>query len=155
MSEIHTMEKIKFHITQNDHKLIIILGDKKTNNNLLEKLKSLENFDILNLNHLLSKILITLSKNEQRSNPIEIIETIFAKNSTKDVILLSYINILFDVNLKWNPLDIFKKLSLNRTVVVLWDGKLNERGLEYASPQHLEYRQYSISDLTEILIMGQ
>jgi hypothetical protein len=154
MSVIQTIEKIKFHITQNNHKLIIILGDKNTHNLLLEKLKSLENIDILNLNLLLSKKLITLSKNEY-SNPVEILEDLFIENSTKDVILLSYINILFDVNLKWNPLDIFKKLSLNRTVVVLWDGKLNERGLEYASPQHLEYRQYSISDLNEILIIDQ
>jgi hypothetical protein len=148
-----TIEDIKFHITQNNHKLIIILGDKNTNNLLLEKLKSLENIDILNLNLLLSRILITLKKNEQ-NNPDELIENTLFKNLTKDVILLSHINILFDINLKWDPLDIFKKLSRNKMIIVLWDGKLTKRGLEYASHPHLENIYYSIDKFEEILILG-
>lgn len=154
MSAIHTLEKIKFHILQNDHKLMIILGDKKTNNYLLEKLKSLESVDILNLNYLLSKTLITLPKNEQ-SNPVEIIEYMLSENSGNIVILFSHIHILFDVNLEWNPLDILKKLSRKKTIIVLWDGQFNDGGLEYASPPHLEYRQYAISDFSEILIIDQ
>ena len=153
MSLTETVEKIKFHITQNNHKLMIVLGDKNSNNLLLEKLKSLENIDTLNLNLFLSKILITLKKDE-RNNPDELIESMLFKNSNKDVILLSHINILFDINLKWNPLDIFKKLSRDKIIIVLWDGKLTKRGLEYASHPHLENIYYSIDKFEEILILG-
>ena len=152
MSLTETVEKIKFHITQNNHKLMIVLGDKNSNNLLLEKLKSLENIDTLNLNLFLSKILITLKKDE-RNNPDELIESMLFKNSNKDVILLSHINILFDINLKWNPLDIFKKLSRDKIIIVLWDGKFTKRGLEYASHPHLENTHYSIGELGEIFIM--
>ena len=153
MSLNETIEKIKFHVTQNDYKLMIICGDKNANNSLLEKLKSFENIDILNLNLILSRILITLKKNEL-DNPNELIENTLFKNTTKDIILLAHTNILFDVNLKWNPLDIFKKLSRNRTIIVLWDGELTRRGLEYASHPHLENMNYSMDELDQIIIIN-
>jgi len=152
MSVIKTIEKIKSEIDHKNHKLIILVDKTNKNDLLIEKIQTLNNVDVLNLNFLLTKILVTISK-QQQSNPIEIIEEILSKNCFNDVILFSNINILFDENLKWNPLEILKKLSRKYFIIVLWNGKFNEHGLEYASHPHLEHTQYSIRDLDEILII--
>lgn len=154
MSLNETIEKIKFEITQNNSKLIIITYNGGKNNSVIKNLQNLGNIDILNLNFLLSQILITLPKNEL-TDPVKIIENIITKNSSKNIILFSYINILFDVNLKWDVLNILKKLSRNRVLVVLWNGKYDKDVLEYASYSHLEYTKFTIRSSNEILIIPQ
>ncbi len=150
MSTIQTIEKIKSEITRNDHKLIIITGTKNTHNSLLEKLQAFEKIDCINLNLHLSKILI--SKNGL-NDPNDIIENLLSEISTKDIILFSNINILFDSTLKWNPMNILKNLSCNHMLIVFWDGEINGNNLQYAVQKHSEFRQYPIHDLTEILII--
>ncbi len=152
MSLNQAIEKIKIEISHNNHQLIIIIVNQTKKNSFIEHLKEFENIDILNLNFLLSQTLVSLPKNKF-SDPVQIIENIISKNSSKHIILLSSINILFDKNLKWNPFEILKKLSRNKRIIVLWDGKFTTRGLEYASHPHLENIHYSIAELKEILIM--
>ena len=128
MSVIKTIEKIKFEIDHKNHKLIILVDKTNKNDLLIEKIQTLNNVDVLNLNFLLTKILVTISK-QQQSNPIEIIEEILSKNCFNDIILFSNINILFDVNLKWNPLEILKKLSRKYFIIVLWNGKFRTHSI--------------------------
>ena len=72
MSVIKTIEKIKSEIDHKNHKLIILVDKTNKNDLLIEKIQTLNNVDVLNLNFLLTKILVTISK-QQQSNPIEII----------------------------------------------------------------------------------
>ncbi len=67
-----------------------------------------------------------------------------------DVWLLDNIEILFDVSLKLDPLRLLQKLSRNRTLVVAWNGCLQEGYLTYAAPEHAEYRRYAARDLVII-----
>lgn len=152
MSLNETIKKIKLEMTTNNPKLIIITVNGNENNSLIKNLQNLGNIDILNLNFLLSQILITLPKNKL-SDPVKIIENIITKNSSKNIILFSSINILFDVNLKWNPLQILKKLSRNHFLIVLWNGKYDKVGLDYASYPHQEHVKFSIQNSTEIFII--
>ena len=46
-------------LSQKKHKLIIVVGKKNKNNLIVEKLKTLENINIFNLNLTLSKILMS------------------------------------------------------------------------------------------------
>jgi len=154
MNLTKTINDIEYELKNKNHKLIIIIGDSNSNHLLSEKLQNFKNIDSLNLNFYLSKILHSLSKNE-RTDPVNIIEDIISEHSSKDVILFCNINILFDTNLKWNPIEIFKKLSRNHFLIVLWDGKLTGNKLQYASSQHLEYCQYQLPDLGEIFIIEQ
>ena len=54
-----TIEKIRFEISQKKHKLIIVVDKKNKNNLIVEKLETLENINIFNLNLTLSKILMS------------------------------------------------------------------------------------------------
>ena len=152
MSLNETINAIKFEIDRKNHKLIIVVSTKNTHDSLLEKLQTIEKIDCLNLNFHLSKILIQLSKNEF-NDPVEIIENLLSENSSKDIILFSNINILFDSTLKWNPMDILKKLSRNHFLIVFWEGNTNENNLQYAVQSHLEFYQYPLQDLNETVIM--
>jgi hypothetical protein len=152
MTLFDTVEQIKFHITHESHKLMIVIGKKNDHTLLVEQLQNLESIDIINLNLLLTRTLVSLSTLDQ-NNPDEIIKNILSEHSSKNVILFSNIHILFDINLQWNPLEILKKLSQKYIIVALWDGQINENGLEYAPRSHLEHTQYPIQSFNEILIM--
>lgn len=66
--------------------------------------------------------------------------------SPGDVILLDNIEVLFDVSLKQDPLRLLQGPSRNKTLVVAWNGRVDGAQLIYATPDHPEYRRYSVSD---------
>jgi hypothetical protein len=66
--------------------------------------------------------------------------------STIDVVLLDNIEILFDVSLKQDPLRLLQGLSRNRTVVAAWGGYIDGNNMVYASPDHPEYKRYTVRD---------
>ena len=146
-----TIEKIMFEISQKKNKLIIVTGKKNKNDLMEEKLKILKNANIFNLNLSLSKILINCSKNELE-DPVEIIEELISQKLSKDVIVFTQINILYDINLKWNVIDILKKISRNQLLIVLWDGDYKNNLLCCAAKGHLEYKEYPINTSEEMFI---
>ena len=146
-----TIEKIMFEISQKKNKLIIVAGKKNKNNLIEEKLKTLKNANIFNLNLSLSKILINCSKNEL-NDPIKIIEELISQKLSKDVIVFTQINILYDINLKWNVIDILKKISRNQLLIVLWDGDYKNNVLYCAVKGHAEYKEYPINTSEEMFI---
>ncbi len=62
------------------------------------------------------------------------------------LILLDNIEIIFDVNLKQDPLRLLQGLSREKTVVAAWNGAVVEGYLTYAAPDHPEYRRYPMRD---------
>jgi hypothetical protein len=146
------IENLIFEISQNKYRLIIIVGKKNENSQTVEKLNMLENIKIFDLNSALSKILISYSKKEL-NEPVEIIQELISQKSSKDVIVFNQINILHDINLKWNVIDIFKKISRNQLLVVFWDGEYKNYILHCATKGHLEYKEYQIKKSEEILII--
>ena len=66
--------------------------------------------------------------------------------SGAEVTLLDNIEILFDVNLKQDPLRLLQGISRNRTVVAAWNGTIEGNHLVYAIPGHTEYRRYPLQD---------
>jgi hypothetical protein len=146
------IENLIFEISQNKYRLIIIVGKKNENSQMVEKLKMLENIKIFDLNSVLSKILINYSKKEL-NEPVEIMQELISQKSSKDVIVFNQINIIHDINLKWNVIDIFKKISRNQLLVVFWEGEYKKHILHYALKGHLEYKEYPIKKSEEILII--
>jgi hypothetical protein len=64
-----------------------------------------------------------------------------------EIILLDNLEIIFDVELKQDPLRLLQGLSRNKTVVASWSGNIVDRYLTYANPAHPEYRRYPIRDI--------
>ena len=63
-----------------------------------------------------------------------------------DTILLDNPEVLFGVALKQDPLRLLQGFSRNKTLVVAWNGFANGEHLIYATPDHPEYRRYSLQD---------
>lgn len=148
-TDTELINEIKNELDKNDHSLIILVGSQIEKSSLIKKLEQLDSFETINLNYHLSRILSGVSKNDL-PDPVELIEKLLEH---KTPIFFNHNNILFDSNLQWSPLDIFKKLSRNRMVVVFWDGQLGDRTLKYAQAGHDESSEFQLPETNEILIM--
>lgn len=71
----------------------------------------------------------------------------FPSKSGTQVVLLDNTEALFDFQLRQDPIRLLQKLSRNATLVVSWTGHIENNKLQYATPQHPEYRQYPMNDL--------
>jgi hypothetical protein len=67
-------------------------------------------------------------------------------NGKNEMILLDNLEVIFDVELKQDPLRLLQGLSRNKTVVAAWNGTIVEDSLIYATPAHPEYRRYPMRD---------
>jgi hypothetical protein len=64
-----------------------------------------------------------------------------------NVVLLDNTEILFDVQLKQDPLRLLQGVSRNRAIVAVWSGSVDSGYLTYAAPGHPEYRRYPAAGL--------
>lgn len=150
-TDIEIINDIKHEIDKRDYKLIILVGSQIENSSLIKKLEKLEWLKTINLNYHLSKLLHDVQKNEL-SNPIDLIEKLPLES--KSTIFFNYNNILFDSNLEWDPLQIFKKLSRNYSIVAFWDGYKDNHTLKYAQNGHNEFKVFPLSDLQDVFILN-
>ena len=66
--------------------------------------------------------------------------------------VLDNLEILFDNDLKQDPLRLLQGISRNRAVVASWNGAMKSaEGSSYAETSHPEYRSY---DSVDALIVG-
>ncbi len=61
--------------------------------------------------------------------------------------VLDNLELLFDVELKQDPLRLLQHISRNRNVVAAWNGHVDGGKLTYAEPGHPEYREYKAKEL--------
>ena len=64
------------------------------------------------------------------------------------------LEILFDKDLKQDPLRLLQSLSRNRSVVASWNGKKLKGKLTYAELDHPEYRGYDLDDTLIVCMDG-
>lgn len=105
---------------------------------------------LINLNLELSRRMLDLT-GRQRATSLprlmgEVLEVI-----ESEVVLFDNVEILFDVSLRQDPLRLLQNLSRNKTIVVAWSGFAKDGKIDYATPDHQEYRQYPIRDF---LVVG-
>ncbi|HZJ90162.1 MAG TPA: BREX-3 system P-loop-containing protein BrxF, partial [Oscillospiraceae bacterium] len=78
-----------------------------------------------------------------------------AVNGKGNKVFLDNTEILFDVELKQDPLRLLQGLSRNLTVVASWNGTFEKDKLTYAEPGHPEYRSYDLTDTLVVSINGE
>jgi hypothetical protein len=100
---------------------------------------------LVNVNLELSRQLLDLTF-RQRSLQLPLLLANIAAASAAEMTLLDNIEILFDVNLKQDPLRLLQGISRNKTVVAAWSGCIEGGLLVYAAPGHTEYRRYPLQD---------
>ena len=69
-------------------------------------------------------------------------------------VLLDNLEILFDKNLRQDPLRLLQSISRKRTVVASWNGVITAGRLLYAENGHPEYRNYDSVDALIVSMDG-
>jgi hypothetical protein len=71
---------------------------------------------------------------------------------SNSILVLDNLEILFDKELKQDPLKLLQGISRNHYVVASWNGSVTGRKLTYASSGHPEYRNYEQVDALIVIM---
>ena len=136
------------------YSLVLIVGKCGTGKtSVIQNLAKLHNAEPININLCLSKELLELTEKQRQLRLFEILSQ--TVNSSGNKVFLDNIEILFDVELKQDPLRLLQGLSRNLTVVSSWNGTFENGRLTYAEPGHPEYRNYEITDTLIVSMSGE
>lgn len=100
---------------------------------------------LVNVNLELSRKMLDLTERQRALQLPRLLSEIVGAAAT-NVVLLDNVEVLFDVSLKQDPLRLLQGLSRNRTVVAAWSGYIDGNNMVYASPDHAEYKRYTVRD---------
>ena len=146
-------EKIKQSIEAADilcHRLVLLVGETGSGKTaVLRDVADELGVSVVNVNLELSSALLELTARQRALRLPEILGEIADKAGSP--VILDNMEILFDKDLKQDPLRLLQGISRNRTVVASWNGKYSAGRLLYAETGHPEYRSY---DLVDVLIVG-
>lgn len=129
------------------HHLIVVVAPTRSGKTtaLREVTQRYPDATYLNLNLVLSERLLPLTRRQRALQTRQQLENVL-KDMASRVVLLDNTELLFDPTLKLQPLSLLTSISRNRTVVVSWNGIVEQNYLVYARPGHPEYRRYPIND---------
>lgn len=127
------------------YKLVLIIGISGTGKTtLIQRLAKRYETKPINVNLCLSEKLLDLSR-KQRQLKLSVAFDQLIDNSSP-LVFLDNIEILFDADLKQDPLRLLQGFSRNLTVVATWNGHFKGGQLIYADPSHIEYKSYELKD---------
>jgi ABC-type uncharacterized transport system ATPase component len=113
---------------------------------LLAQLSAKRNIPVTNLNLELSKRLKNIPKNDRCFYMHDFIEEII-REVKAEYIFFDNIEILFSRHLKIDPLGQLKNISKYNPLVVVWNGKIENKFLVYAERSHPDYVAYKLDEL--------
>lgn len=127
------------------HRLVLLVGETGSGKTgiLRDVAKDLGS-EILNVNLMLSAELLELTAKQRALRMPGILAQILDNRHLP--VVLDNIEILFDKDLKQDPLRLLQGVSRNRSVVASWNGTLSKGKLIYAETGHPEYRCYEQID---------
>jgi len=139
------------HAAELYYRLVLVIGPAgagKTSG--LQSVRNRIGAPLLNVNLELSRQMLELTE-RQRALQLPRLLSALVNATQSEVILLDNIEVLFDVQLKQDPLRLLQGLSRNKTVVAAWNGSSDDQQLTYAVPGHPEYRRYGPSEIGSVL----
>lgn len=107
---------------------------------------------IININLALSSELLELTTKQRSLRLPEILSQITDKSQSP--VILDNLEILFDKDIKQDPLRLLHSISRNRTTVASWNGTFFGGRLLYAQTGHPEYRSYDSVDALLVCMDG-
>ena len=132
------------------HRLVLLVGKvSSTKTALLQDIAGEFGTSVINVNLALSAELLELTVKQRALRLPDILYHISEKAG--EMVVLDNLEILFDKDLKQDPLRLLQGISRNRAVVASWNGTMNSERLLYAEAGHPEYRSY---DSVDALIVG-
>jgi len=136
---INTIERVR-----NDYyQLILIVGMNVSEiEQVLVELSKEKSWPLTNINLELSKQLIDLSPEQRVFKTSEILDQVLNKYSN-EVVILTKIDILFNVELQQDPLKLLKMFSRKKILIANWAGIQSNDSISYAESGHPDYRRYN------------
>jgi hypothetical protein len=132
------------------HHLVLLTGESGSGKTgVLHKVANDLGTSVININLALSHELLDLTTRQRSLRAAFILDQIVDKAGSP--VVLDNLEILFDTELKQDPLRLLQGISRNRSVVASWNGIIDSGRLLYAEPGHPEYRCY---EQVDALIVG-
>ncbi len=95
----------------------------------------------------ISQRLLEMTERQRALKVAHLLDEVLAPYPPEQVLILDNIEILFDQHLALNPLSLLQKISRNHTLIVIWNGSVQDGWLTYAMPSHSEYKKYPAQDV--------
>ncbi|ABA56597.1 hypothetical protein Noc_0055 [Nitrosococcus oceani ATCC 19707] len=135
------------------HRLVLLVGEAGSDkteafHDVADELGT----EVVNVNLVLSSELLELTAKQRALRLPEILDRIVDK--VQSTVVLDNLEILFDKELKQDPLRLLQSISRNRPVVASWNGVIKEGKLIYAEIGHPEYRRYDMADTLIVSMDG-
>ncbi|OPY78413.1 MAG: hypothetical protein A4E70_02382 [Syntrophus sp. PtaU1.Bin005] len=135
------------------HQLVLLVGETGSGKTgVLRDIAEELGADVINVNLALSGELLELTAKQRSLRLPDILDQIAAQGQSP--VVLDNIEILFDKDLKQDPLRLLQGISRNRAVVASWNGTMNSGRLLYAETGHPEYRSYDSVDALIVAMDG-
>ena len=132
------------------HRLLLLVGETGSGKTgVLRDVADDFSSSVININLALSSELLDLTARQRSLRLPGILNQIVDKAQSPAV--LDNLEILFDKDLKQDPLRLLQGISRNRAVVASWNGTVAGGRLLYAETGHPEHRSY---DSVDVLIVG-
>ena len=135
------------------YKLVLLVGANGSGKTgVLHDLATALGTEVINVNLGLSAELLELTAKQRALHLQEILGQLTAK--AQPTVVLDNLEILFDKDLKQDPLRLLQGISRNRSVVASWNGLASGGKLTYAETGHPEYRSYDSVDAVLVSMDG-
>ena len=139
-------------ISDNYNRLVLLIGTSGSGRTAaLRALADAEKAPVLNVGAEISRRLLDLTERQRVLQLPKLLEEAVAQLPS-ELTLLDNIEVLFNPELKQDPLRLLQGLSRDRTIVVSWLGHVDGGHLTYAVPEHPEFRQYPSADLLVVCL---
>lgn len=135
-------------------KLVLVVGQSCTGKTaIMHLLAGHFKTPLINVNLVLSRLLLDQTPRQRVLHFPDLLADL-ADRSTEPV-LLDNIEIIFDKNLKQDPLRLLQNIARRHIVVAAWPGEIKSGRLTYAEPSHQEYRIYDLADLVTVQLAAK
>ncbi|WP_303674817.1 BREX-3 system P-loop-containing protein BrxF [Vampirovibrio chlorellavorus] len=135
------------------HRLVLLVGEFGSGKSyVLRNIAQEFGTSVININLLLSNELLELTAKQRSLQLPTALDKIIDKAQTP--LVLDNLEILFDKELKQDPLRLLQGISRNRVIVASWNGIFTGGRLSYAENGHPEYRIYDSVDVMIVSMDG-
>ncbi|KFI24073.1 BREX-3 system P-loop-containing protein BrxF [Nitrosococcus oceani] len=136
------------------HRLVLLVGEAGSDKTeALHDVADELGTEVININLVLSSELLELTAKQRALRLPEILDRIVV-DKVQSTVVLDNLEILFNKELKQDPLRLLQSISRNRPIVASWNGIIKEGKLIYAEIGHPEYRRYDMADTLIVSMDG-
>jgi len=128
------------------HRLVLLVGESGSGKTeALRNVATKLNARVINTNLAVSEKLLELTPKQRALRLPQILAELIDKADSQTVVL-DNLEVLFDSQLKQDPLRLLQSVSRNRAVIASWSGAVEGDRLRYADMGHPEHRSYELTD---------